>query len=163
MDNSGAHTTDDQLLSVAAAFKFQIIPSELVITRLPTPEVATATNKDNSGAHVTENQSLSAADDLAVQVMPSELVITRLPVPVAYPTATKRDNSGAHVTDIHWLSTAVLNVHVLTHATALAELAVVCFLRAAMFTPFTFPFPVPKLTDKLDDAILPTQGPHKVF
>jgi hypothetical protein len=139
------------------------MPSGLVITLLPVPVSATATKRDNSGAHVTERQSLSAADVLAVQVIPSGLVITLLPVPLTA-TATKRDNSGAHVTDIQVLIAAdVLAVQLLTAASALARLARVRAFSAAIFTPFTFPFPVPKSTDKLDDAILPTQGPHKVF
>ncbi len=51
--------------------------SALVITRLFTPEVATATN--NPLPYVTPYQSLSAAEVRIVHVIPSGLVITRLP------------------------------------------------------------------------------------
>ena len=55
------------------------MPSVLVITRLPVPEVATATNKPFP--KVTSRHSSFDAAFLIVQFIPSELVITLL-VPV---------------------------------------------------------------------------------
>ena len=52
-----------------------MIPSELVMTRLPVPEADTATNK--SAPYVTEFQTFNAAGERAVQFIPSGLVITR--------------------------------------------------------------------------------------
>ena len=46
----------------------QLIPSGLVMTRLPVPEAATAQNSDNSGLQQTERHWLSAALVLEVQV-----------------------------------------------------------------------------------------------
>ena len=65
----------------------QVIPSGLVITRLPVPVLLTVTN--NPLPCVTENHSLSADDVRLVQVVPSGLVITRFPVPVLL-TATNK-------------------------------------------------------------------------
>ena len=64
-----------------------MIPSGLVITRLPVPDVLTATNKPLP--YVTPRQMLSAAEERLVQVVPSGLVITRLPVPLLL-TATNK-------------------------------------------------------------------------
>ena len=59
------------------------MPSVDVITRLPTPEEATATNFSLPDAppYATENHGLSAALVRPVHVMPSVDVITRLPTP----------------------------------------------------------------------------------
>jgi hypothetical protein len=97
-----------------------MIPSGLVMTRLPVPVLATATNKDISGAQQTEYQKLSAAEVCAVQVNPSELVITRLPVPESA-TTTNRLSSLAQHTDRQLLSAALaLTAQLLTAASALA-------------------------------------------
>ena len=65
------------------------MPSGLVITRLPVPELETATNTPLP--YTTERQALLAADDLDVHVTPSGLVITRLLLPLMpMPTATNR-------------------------------------------------------------------------
>ena len=55
-----------------------------VMTRLPAPLAATATNFSCpvGPPHVTENHSLSAAEVCVAHVIPSGLVMTRLPVPV---------------------------------------------------------------------------------
>jgi hypothetical protein len=90
---SGAQHTHDHWLSEAEARDVHVIPSGLVITRLPVPVLETATNNDISGDQHTFCQSLSAADCLTVQFIPSGLVITLLPVP-ALPTATNKVNSG---------------------------------------------------------------------
>ena len=68
-----AHVTDNQMLSAAEVWLVQVMPSGLVITRLPLPEAATATNVSCpvGPPHVTDNQSLSAAEVWLVQVMPS--------------------------------------------------------------------------------------------
>ena len=55
------------------------MPSGDVITRLPVPEPATATN--NPPPYTTSIQSLLAALVRAVHVIPSGDVITRLPFP----------------------------------------------------------------------------------
>jgi hypothetical protein len=55
-----------------------------VMTRLPVPLSATATNFccPVGPPHVTDRQTLSAGEVCVVQVMPSGLVMTRLPVPL---------------------------------------------------------------------------------
>ena len=45
-----------------------VIPSEDVMTRLPDPESATATNKLSSALHVTPRQLLSAAETRVLHV-----------------------------------------------------------------------------------------------
>ena len=72
--------TPFQLFSVADTREVQTMPSVLVITRLPAPVLATATN--SPFPFVTPNQLLAAAAAREVQVIPSGLVITRLPAPV---------------------------------------------------------------------------------
>ena len=95
-------------MSAADALNVHVRPSGLVITRLPVPEEATATNKPF--AYVTENQLLSAADARDVHVMPSGLVITRSPVPKKAATATNKP--FPYVTERQLLFVAdVLNVH----------------------------------------------------
>ena len=76
--------TPSQMLSTAEVWAVQVIPSGLVITRLPVPVPATATNFSCpvGPPQVTPSQMLSTAEVWAVQVIPSGLVITRLPVPV---------------------------------------------------------------------------------
>jgi len=66
-DNSGAHVTDVQLVSVAADREVQVMPSGLVMTRLPVPETDVATKSDKLEAHVNPHHSLSVADVLDVQ------------------------------------------------------------------------------------------------
>jgi hypothetical protein len=61
--------TEYQLLSTADVRLVQVIPSGLVITRLPVPLELTATN--NPLPYVTDRQMLSAADERVVQVIPS--------------------------------------------------------------------------------------------
>ena len=79
--------TDFHELLAAEVRVVQLIPSVLVMTRLPVPVVATATKRPSP--FVTDCQSLLAAEVPLVQVMPLGLVMTRLPVPEAA-TATKR-------------------------------------------------------------------------
>ena len=67
------YVTDLQLLSAEERL-VQVIPSGLVITRLPVPSILTATNKPLP--YVTEYQLLSAGVVRLVQVIPSGLVIT---------------------------------------------------------------------------------------
>jgi hypothetical protein len=71
-----------------------------VITRLPVPLLATATNSDSCGDQQTLIQLLSAVDALAVQLIPLGDVITRLPVP-EIATATNSDSSGDQQTLDH--------------------------------------------------------------
>ena len=61
--------TDIQPISGAEVRLVQVIPSGLVITRLPVPESLTATNKPLP--YATSSHTLSAADVRLVQVMPS--------------------------------------------------------------------------------------------
>ena len=89
------------MLSAADVRLVQVIPSGLVITRLPVPLPLTATNKPLP--YVTEYQSLFAADVRAVQLTPSALVITRFPVPS---TLTATNKPLPYVTDHHQLSAA---------------------------------------------------------
>ena len=63
--------TDDQLLSAAEVRIVQVMPSGLVITRLPAPVLETATKSPLP--YVTEVQSLSAAEVRIVQVIPAGL------------------------------------------------------------------------------------------
>ena len=109
------------------------MPSGLVITRFPVPDVATATNNfcPVGPPQVTDIQLLSAADVREVQVMPSGLVITRFPVP-DWATATNNSCPAGppQVTDIQSLSAAdVRGVHVVPipehEAVACAGFAVV--------------------------------------
>ena len=74
----------------------QVIPSVEVITRFPTPELATATNfSDPAGPpQVTDCQLLFAAEDRAVQLTPSTEVITRFPVPDAATATYTFDPAG---------------------------------------------------------------------
>ena len=76
------------------------MPSGDVITLLPVPLAATATNNDNEGDQQTERQSLFADEVRMVQVIPSGDVITLLPVPL-FATATNNDNKGDQQTAIH--------------------------------------------------------------
>ena len=69
-------------LSAADVLVVHVIPSVLVITPLPVPVQATATNMPLSADQHTLVQPLFAADVLAVHVIPSALVITRFPVPL---------------------------------------------------------------------------------
>ena len=85
------------------------MPSGLVITRLPVPVLATATNMPRADAQQTLSQLLSAADARAVQLMPSGLVITRLPVPVLA-TATNSDLSGDQLIARQSLSAALVRI-----------------------------------------------------
>ena len=78
-----------------------MIPSGLVITRLPVPVKLTATNKPLP--YVIDLQLLSTAAVRPVQVIPSGLVITRLPVPV-WLTATNKPLP--YVIETHSLSAA---------------------------------------------------------
>ena len=57
-----------------------MIPSGLVITRFPVPDLAVATN--NPFPYATLFHKLSAAEVRMVHVMPSGLVITRFPTPL---------------------------------------------------------------------------------
>jgi hypothetical protein len=61
--------TERHSLSAADVREVQVIPSGLVITRLPVPVGLTATNKPLP--YVTETQELFAADVRLVQVIPS--------------------------------------------------------------------------------------------
>jgi hypothetical protein len=118
INSSGDQQTLRQSLSAADVLAVHVIPSGLVMTRLPVPEPATATNINSSGDQHTLTQLLSAADVLAVHTMPSGLVMTRLPVP-ELATATNINSSGDQHTLTQLLSAAdVLAVHVLTHLTA---------------------------------------------
>ena len=91
-----------------------MIPSGLVITRLPVPVKPTATNKPLP--YVIALQLLSTAAVRPVQVIPSGLVITRLPVPV-WLTATNKPLP--YVIETHSLSAAdVRLVQVIPSATA---------------------------------------------
>ena len=81
------YVTSFHKLSAAEVRAVQVIPSGLVITRLPVPLFATATNRPLP--YVTLLQLLSAAEAREVQITPSWLVITRLPVPL-FATATNR-------------------------------------------------------------------------
>ena len=100
------------------------MPSGDVITRLPVPLDATATNKDNSGDQQTLFQKLSTIDVLAVQLIPFGDVITRLPVPVI-DTATNNDSCGDQQTLRHSLSAAdVLAVHVMPSGDVITRLLV---------------------------------------
>jgi hypothetical protein len=76
------------------------MPMAEVMTRLPVPVIATATNRLSSLDQHTERQSLSAADVRTVQVTPSRLVMTRLPAP-DLATATNRLSSLDQHTDHH--------------------------------------------------------------
>jgi hypothetical protein len=69
-----------------------VIPSGLVITRLPLPPLLTATNKllPLTVPYVTDCQALAAAAVRIVQVSPSGLVITRSNPDEAKPTATNK-------------------------------------------------------------------------
>ena len=95
------YVTKSHGLSAADAREFQVIPSRLVITRLPAPEVATATN--TPFPYVTEFQLFSVADTREVQVIPSGLVITRLPAPLP---ATATNSPFPYVTPNQLLSAA---------------------------------------------------------
>lgn len=86
-----------QSLSAALVRVVQVKPSGEVITRLPVPEPATATNKLIPGAQTTLRQELSAGVFWSVHVIPSDDVITRLPATPEYETTTNRDLSGDHV------------------------------------------------------------------
>ena len=74
-----------------------MVPFGDVITRLPEPVEATATNNDNCGDQHTEFQLLSAAEVLVDQLIPFEEVITRFPVP-ELETATNNPSSAAQQT-----------------------------------------------------------------
>jgi hypothetical protein len=78
------------------------MPSEDVITLLPVPEFATATNNVKSGDQQSEVQLLSTADVLLIQVILSDEVITRLLVPVDE-IATNKDNSDDHTIEVQLL------------------------------------------------------------
>ena len=93
------------MLSAADVRLVHVIPSGLVITRLPVPLPLTATNKPLP--YVTEYQSLFAADVRDVQLTPSGLVITRFPVPS---TLTATNKPLPYVTDHHQLSAADVRV-----------------------------------------------------
>ncbi len=87
----------------------QAMPSGDVITRLPVPEVATATKR--LLPKVTLFQLLSTIETRLVHTMPSGEVITRFPVPEVA-TATKR--LFPKVTPYHTLSAAeVWLVHII--------------------------------------------------
>jgi hypothetical protein len=120
--SSADQATENQSLFAADALETHVIPSRLVITRLPSPVVDTATSKPSSRAHTTENQLLSAADSLGVHVTPSGLVITRSPVPSSA-TATNSPISAAHVTERHRLSGVVCNVQLMPSALVMQRLA----------------------------------------
>ena len=87
----------------------QVIPSGLVITRLPLPLFETATNRPTSADQHTDSQLLSAALVRMVQVIPSGLVITRLPLPLSA-TATNRPTSADQHTDSQLLSAALVRM-----------------------------------------------------
>ena len=90
----------------------QVVPSGLVIIRVPVPEDATAQNNISSGDQQTEFQLLSAELVLVVHVVPLGDVITRSPVPV-FDTAQNKLSSGLQQTDCHaFVDAAVLLVHV---------------------------------------------------
>jgi hypothetical protein len=68
--------------------------SLLVITRLPVPLLATATNRPSSGAQQTQVQLLLAGVWRRLQLRPSAEVITRFPIPLSL-TATNSPSSAA--------------------------------------------------------------------
>ena len=72
------------------------MPSGDVITRLPTPELATATK--NPSPYATDSHPSSEALVRLVHVMPSGDVITRLPVPLI---ATATNNPFPYATEAH--------------------------------------------------------------
>jgi hypothetical protein len=82
------------------------MPSGDVMTRLPDPDVETATNNPVSGDQQTERQLLSAALVRMVQRIPSGDVMTRLPVPLSA-TATNSFRFGDQQTDRQALSAAL--------------------------------------------------------
>ena len=90
-------------LSAAEVLVVQVVKSDDVITLVPVPEEATATNKFKLEAQHTLAQLLSLADVLDVQLIPSGDVITRFPVPLLE-TTTNNDNSGDQQTEVHVLS-----------------------------------------------------------
>ena len=100
-------------LTVAAALPALAVGAEgvgginppLVITRLPVPVEATATN--NPLPYATDSQELSAAEVRLVQVMPSGLVITRLTAP---DKATATNSPLPYVTEYQSLSVAEVRI-----------------------------------------------------
>ena len=104
------------------------MPSGLVITRLPVPVFATATNFSCpvGPPQVTDIHEFSAAEVCVVQVMPSGLVMTRLSVPW-FATATNFccPAGPPQVTESQLLSTGEVCVfHVMPSArTVTAEFA----------------------------------------
>jgi hypothetical protein len=99
------HVTDVHVFTAGAVRGVQVIPSGLVMTRLPEPELATATK--SPFPNVTDLHALSAAEVRVVQVIPSVLVMTRLPEPEP-PTAT--NNPFPKVTEFQMLFAAAVRV-----------------------------------------------------
>ena len=93
--------TEYHWLSAGDVPNVQLIPSVLVITRLPVPLVATATKRPL--AYVTDRHAGSVPAPgtgvvRLVHVTPSGLVMTRFPVPI-WATATNRP--FPYVTEVH--------------------------------------------------------------
>lgn len=105
----------------------------LVITRLPVPVPATATNLVSAEDQHSENQALLSGTSRADHAPPLSLVITRLLLPVP-DTATNSPRSAAHVTENQLLS-----------LTAVVELQLTPFELVS--TLFPAPAPVPTATN----------------
>ena len=105
----------------------QVMPSGLVMTRLPVPpDTATNFSCPVGPPHVTEVQLLSVGEVCVAHVMPSGLVMTRLSVP-SFATATNFSCpvGPPQVTEYHWLLAGeVCVVQVMPSArTVIAEFA----------------------------------------
>ena len=70
-DRSGDQQTDVQLLFAALMREVQLMPSGLVITRLPAPLIDTATNSERLGDQQIDRHTFALGVDLRVHVMPS--------------------------------------------------------------------------------------------
>lgn len=129
----GTAITPAQALSAALVLIVHVVPSGEVITRLPVPLLATATNKLRSEDQQTDCQALSAALVRVVQFTPSGEVITRVPVP---DEATATNTEPLEVTDCQlFVDAAVWLVHVVPSGEVMQRPASPTATNRPMFHP----------------------------
>ena len=137
--------TDCQLALAGSVRAVQVMPSGLVMTRLPTPLVATATNTSCPAGppHVTEPHLLFEAEVREVQVMPSALVMTEPKLLLSDPTATNFSCPAGppQITELQLLTGELSRVQ------AMPSGLVMALLPCETATNFCWPVGPPHVTD----------------